>query len=128
MASSNWQPELKRTWSATCDGAVHTILLSQRGRVAVTTESTILLYDGPPSFTLRHQLQGQSSGITAASFSCKGTDIVCGGADGFIKWWQVDSGEELCSTQFPLADGQQELAIPEVACSQGGFVAAVSGR
>ncbi|KIY96752.1 hypothetical protein MNEG_11211 [Monoraphidium neglectum] len=134
---SHWEPELKRTWSAACGGDVHAILLSQRGKVAAATASSVFLFDGPPKFELRRELRGQPAGLTAAAFSCKGTDVVSGGADGFLKWWQVDSGEELCSTQFPRGDGQQavvgaggahDLGIPEVACSRGGFVAAVSGR
>lgn len=131
MGSGAWDPELRRTWSSACDGAVRAILLSPRGKVAAATASSVLLFDGPPKFELRRELRGQPAGLTAAAFSCKGTDVVSGGADGFLKWWQVDSGEELCSTQFPLGDGQQaggDLSIPEVACSRGGFVAAVSGR
>lgn len=134
MAGS-WQPELKRAWSTTCDGAVKAILLSPHGKVAAATASSVFLFDSPPSFALKRELRGQPAGLTAAALSCKGTDVVAGGADGFLKWWQVDSGEEICSTQFPLGqDGQQssqqaqELGIPEVACSHGGFVAAVSGR
>ncbi|KAI8469816.1 MAG: hypothetical protein J3K34DRAFT_521841 [Monoraphidium minutum] len=131
-AAAEWAPELKRAWSAACGGgAVRAILLSPRGKVAATTASSVFLFDGPPAFGLRRELRGQPAGLTAAAFSCKGTDIVSGGADGFLKWWQVDSGDELCSTQFPQGDGQPaapELAIPEVACSRGGFVAAVSGR
>jgi hypothetical protein len=142
MVGTTWQPELKGTWSATCagsgapppDGAaragVMAILLSPRGRVAAATPSGVFLFDGPPSFAPRRELRGQHAGLTAAAFGGKGTDVVAGGADGFLKWWQVDSGEELCSTQFPLGDGQQAgaPAIPEVACSKAGFVAAVSGR
>ncbi|GBF93927.1 hypothetical protein Rsub_06176 [Raphidocelis subcapitata] len=136
--AANWQSELKRTWSAACNGAVRAVLLSPRGKVAAATASSIVLFDGPPSFALRRELHGQAAGLTAAAFSCKGTELVSGGADGFLKWWQVDSGEELCSTQFPLGDGAapapggQQLpadpSIPEVACSKGGYVAAASGR
>lgn len=142
MASS-WQAELRRTWSAACGGAVRAVLLSPRDVVAAVTASGISLFDGPPSFALRRELRGQAAGLTAAAFSCKGTDVVSGGADGFLKWWQVDSGEELCSTQFPLGDGAAaaaaplapggqpqpaDPAIPEVACSKGGYAAAASGR
>lgn len=127
--ASNWQPELKRTWSARCDSAVREILLSQRGKVAVATAGGLHLYDGPPGFALRHELLGQTAGVTAAAFGAKGADVVTGGADGFLKWWQVDSGEELCSTQIPLDERQhQELAVGDVACSKAGLVAATSGR
>lgn len=128
--STNWQPELKRSWSARLGEQVNTIIVSTRGKVAVATRSSVFLYDGPPSYSQKQELKGQPAGLTAVCFSSKGTDVVAGGADGFLKWWQVDSGEETCSTQFPLADskGQQELSVPEVACSKAGYVAAASGR
>ncbi|GBF87813.1 hypothetical protein Rsub_00524 [Raphidocelis subcapitata] len=119
MATAHsWQPELKRTWAAACDGPVRAILLSQRGKFAAATPGGLSLHDGPPGFALRHELRGHApGGPAAAAFSGKGADIVCGGADGFLKWWQVDSGEELCSTQFPLVDGQVagEAGVSEVA-------------
>jgi hypothetical protein len=121
---------MKRTWAAPCDGPVRTILVSQRGRVAAATPSGLSLHEGPPGFVLRHDLRGHAPGGPAAvAFSGKGGEVVVGGADGFLKWWQVDGGAELCSTQFPAADGQAAggAGISEVACSKSGFVAAASG-
>jgi hypothetical protein len=130
--ATDWQPELTQVWRATCDGAVSSILLSPRGKVAAVTATGVFLYDGPPAFAPRRELRAQPAGPTAAAFSGKGADVVICCADGSLKWWQAESGEELCSAQFPSAgDKQQEGSaptIPEVACSRGGFVAAVSGR
>lgn len=105
------------------------ITLSSKGKVAVSTKSSVLLFDPPPSFALKKEIQAGGSGaITATSFTSKGTDVVSGGADGFVKWWQVETGEEVCATQFPQAEGNTELAVQEVSCSKAGFVAATSGR
>lgn len=103
------------------------ISLSSKGKVAVSTASRVLLFDPPPSLALKKEIQA-GSGVTAASFTSKGTDVVSGGSDGFLKWWQVDTGDEVCSTQFPQAEGNTDLAVQEVACSKAGFVAATSGR
>jgi WD40 repeat protein len=105
------------------------ITLSCKGAVAVSTPSSVLLFDPPPALGLRKELRApDDSSIRATTFSCKGTDVVSGGSDGFVKWWQVDSGEEVCATQFPQAEGNSDAAVQEVACSKAGFVAAVSGR
>lgn len=122
------QLDVKRTWSTACNSAVNAILLSQQDKVAVVTPTAVHLSDGPPSFTPCHELPSPAAGLTAAAWSHKGTDLMAGSADGFLKWWQVDSGEEVCSTQFPVTEGHQDLAISEVACSESGFVAALSGR
>lgn len=103
------------------------ISLSSKGKVAVSTKSSVLLFDPPPSFALKKEISA-GSGITATSFTSKGNDVVSGGADGFLKWWQVDTGDEVCNTQFPQAEGSTDLAVQEVACSKTGFVAATSGR
>lgn len=128
QSPSSWQPDLKRTWTSTCSGAVTSIALSSKGRVAVSTKSSVYLFEPPPSLALNKEIAAGSADITATAFSSKGTDVVSGGADGFLKWWQVETGEEVCVTQFPQAEGDSELAVQEVACSKGGFVAAVSGR
>jgi WD40 repeat protein len=126
-AQALWHPELKKTWSAVAGSCVTSISLSSKGKVAVSTKGSVLLFDPPPSFALKKEIQA-GSGITAPSFSSKGTDVVSGGSDGFLRWWQVDSGEEVCCTQFPQAEGTTDLAVQEVACSKAGFVAATSGR
>lgn len=123
-----WAPDLKKTWSASSGGPVTSIALSSKGSVAVSTASSVLLFDAPPSLALVKEIQAGPSCITATAFSSNGTDVVSGSADGFVKWWQADSGEEVCATQFPQAEGNDELAVQEVACSPAGFVAAVSGR
>lgn len=128
-SESSWEPELKKTWSATAGAPVSSIALSSKGQLAVRTNSSVLLFDPPPSFALKKEIQAAgSAGITATSFSSKGTDLVLGGADGFVKWCQVDTGEEVCVTPFPQAEGNTEQAVQEVACSKAGFVAATSGR
>lgn len=104
------------------------ICLSSKGRVAVSTNSRVLLFDPPPAFTPKKEFHSGSGSITATSFTSKGTEVVSGGDDGFLKWWQVDTGDEVCATQFPQAEGNSELAVQEVACSSSGFVAATSGR
>jgi hypothetical protein len=126
-AQALWHPELKKTWSAVAGNCVTSICLSSKGKVAVSTKGSVLLFDPPPSFTLKKEIQAGSC-ITAPSFSSKGTDVVSGGSDGFLRWWQVDSGEEVCCTPFPQAEGSADLAVQEVACSKAGFVAATSGR
>ncbi|KAI8463069.1 MAG: quinon protein alcohol dehydrogenase-like superfamily [Monoraphidium minutum] len=138
LQASNWMPELKRTWSQACNGGVRAILLSQRGKVAVATPDCVHLYDGPPGFAPRHELRAEPPGVTVAAFGAKGADVVAGGADGFVRWWQADSGEELCSTQFPAAGEQQQqeeagggdapsLAVSEITVSKAGQVAAARG-
>lgn len=126
---TSWQPELKRTWSTSCNGAVTSIALSSKGKIAVSTATSVYLFDPPPSLALKKEITAGAAGITAAAFTSKGTDVVSGGADGFLKWWQVETGEETCVTQFPERDeGSSELAVQEVACSKAGYVAAASGR
>lgn len=127
-APASWQPELQKTWSAAAGGCVTSIALSSKGKVAVSTKSSVLLFEPPPSFALKKQISGGAAGITATSFTTKGNDVVSGGADGFLKWWQVDTGDEVCCTQFPQSDGSSGLPVQEVACSPSGFVAATSGR
>jgi WD40 repeat protein len=108
---------------------VTSIALSSKGKVAVSTASSVYLFDPPPSLELKKEITAGAASITATAFSSKGTDVVSGGADGFLKWWQVETGEEMCITQFPEREqGSSELAVQEVACSKAGFVAAVSGR
>lgn len=104
------------------------IALSSKGKVAVTTRSRVLLFEPPPSFALKKEISAGAGDITASSFTSKGTDVVSGGADGFLKWWQVDTGDEVCSTPFPQVEGSTEVAVQEVACSKSGYVAATSGR
>ncbi|PNH05309.1 hypothetical protein TSOC_008435, partial [Tetrabaena socialis] len=88
---------------------------------------------------LRHRIQGQLAGITACALSGKGSELIAGGADGFLKWWHVLSGDESCSTQFPIVRGRARsesvsnssimLAITGVASVKGtNLVAAASGR
>lgn len=125
----SWQPELNRSWSSTCSAPVTSIALSSKGKVAVSTASSVYLFDSPPSLELKKEITAGAATITATAFSSKGTDVVSGGADGFLKWWQVETGEEMCITQFPeREEGSSELAVQEVACSTAGYVAAVSGR
>jgi WD40 repeat protein len=108
---------------------VTSIALSSKGKVAVSTASSVYLFDAPPSLELKKEITAGAATITATAFSSKGTDVVSGGADGFLKWWQVETGEEMCITQFPeREEGSSELAVQEVACSKAGYVAAVSGR
>lgn len=127
-AFNSWQPELKKTWSGAINGAVTSIAISPK-YVAVGTAASLYLYDPPPSLAFKKEITGGPAGITAIAFTSKGTDVVSGGADGFLKWWQVETGEEMCVTQFPeCEEGSTELAVQEVACSKAGFVAAVSGR
>lgn len=128
QSPSSWQPTLQQTWSNTCSEAVASIALSSKGKLAVSTKSSVYLFEPPPDLTLKKEITAGEAGITATAFSSKGTDVVSGGADGFLKWWQVETGEEVCVTQFPQAEGNSELAVQEVACSKAGFVAAVSGR
>jgi WD40 repeat protein len=126
---SSWQPQLKCLWSTSCASTIKSVVLSSKGKLAASTDSCIFIFDGPPAFSCKQQLRPQGAKLTAIAFSHKGTDVVSGGADGFLKWWQIDTGAETCSTPFTTADAQpqQQLSIPEVACSRAGFIAAVSG-
>lgn len=129
--SAKWQSELAlKTSPSRCEGPVTSILVSSaRGKVAVCAGGALFVREGPPGLNQKQELAAQAP-ITAAAFSSKGTEVVTGGADGFLKWWQVESGEETCSTQFPLEDGSTatDLAIPHLACCKAGYIAAAAGR
>eukprot|EP00775_Hariotina_reticulata_P008179 gene8179-8370_t len=58
QASPTWQPELKRIWSSTCSGPVTSIALSSKGKVAVSTSSSIHIFDPPPSLALKQEISG----------------------------------------------------------------------
>lgn len=129
-SSAKWQPELVlKTSAAPCNGPVTSILVSSaRGKVAVCAAGCLYIREGPPSLNQKQELTAQAP-IAAAAFSLKGTEVVTGGADGFLKWWQVETGEETCSTQFPLEGcSSSDLSIPHVACCKAGYVAAAAGR
>ena len=120
---------MKATTISQFDGPVCSIAVSSRGgKVAAGAGTSVVVFDGPPSYGARSELRAQAGGVTAVAFSHRGSDVVAGGADGFLKWWQVESGDETCSTLFPAEGGGPDASIPEVSCSRDGFVAATSGR
>lgn len=134
-----FQQGMKCLWSTKFGASVDRILASPQGVAAVVNENTIFIIDCSGPITIKQELKGHSAGITTATFSAKGTEIIAGGQDGFLKWWQVDNGEETCSTQFPyyhsdeqtepVSNGVGPLAISALACSKGqNLVAAASGR
>lgn len=139
---ASWAPELRRAWSAAAGGATREIIASPRGgRVAAVTGRALLVFDGPPGFAPRHELRapgGGAAGLTAAAFSAKGTEAITGSPDGFLHWWQLETGEQLCSAPLPAAaagsaggsDGGGAGAPAGAACiaaSKAGYVAAASG-
>ena len=136
------QPQLSAAWSANCGGAVRDIQISNDGVVAVSTDSGIRLFVGERGFTLLQELVTSPAKLTAFKFSRGGGEVITGASDGFLKWWDVHTGEETCSTQFPVTKGgdnrgeeeEEELtgeapAISALACStEGELVAATGGR
>lgn len=119
--------------------AIREVLVSPLGVVVLLTsgDSLLILDCRNGQLQLRHRIQGQQAGITAVALSGKGSELVAGGADGFLKWWHVISGDESCSTQFPIehrsrdsiSNGASVLAINAVASVKGtNLVAAASGR
>ncbi|EFJ42141.1 hypothetical protein VOLCADRAFT_119515, partial [Volvox carteri f. nagariensis] len=119
---------------------IREVLVSPLGVVVLlTTGASFLILDcRNGQLQLRHRIQGQQAGITAVALSGKGSELIAGGADGFLKWWHVLSGDESCSTQFPIvhrsrsdpiSNGAPVLAITAVASVKGAnLVAAASGR
>ncbi|GFR48719.1 hypothetical protein Agub_g10676, partial [Astrephomene gubernaculifera] len=118
---------------------IREVLVSPSGVVILLTNAaSLLILEYRNGLQLRHRIQGQQTGITAVALSGKGSELIAGGADGFLKWWHVVSGEENCSTQFPyiqrsrsesVGNGNISLAITAVASVKGtNLVAAASGR
>ena len=132
QAATNWVPDLKPVWSSSCPGPIKSIVVHQlKNKLAACTGSSVALHDiQQQSVSRKWNIEAQPAGIRAVAFNCKGTELVSGEADGWLKWRQVESGEETCTTKFPWPDGQsqQELPVHEVACSRSGLVAAASGR
>lgn len=120
--------------------AIREVLVSHLGVVILPTsgDALYILDCRNGQLQLRHRIQGQQAGITAVALSGKGSELIAGGADGFLKWWHVVSGEESCSTQFPIvhrnrsesiSNGCVSLAITAVVSVKGSnLVAAASGR
>lgn len=114
-------------------GSVMSIALRRGGGggVAVATGATLTLLASPTELEVQREISASDAAggaaVSAVAFGGSGTELVTGGADGFVRWWAVSSGEQVCATQFPQTDGGQ-LPITEVACSRAGFVAAASGR
>lgn len=122
---------------------VKEVLVSPTGVPVIVTAQTLFVLDvrGGGGLELqlhvKHAIQGQQAGITAATLSGKGSELIAGGADGFLKWWHL-SGEETCSTmivpaeggaQQQLGNGAVSLAITAVAAAKGSnLVAVASGR
>lgn len=117
---------------------IREVLVSPLGVVVLSGQSTVLVLETrSDDFRVRHQIQGQPH-ITAVALSGKGSEVIAGGSDGFLKWWHVVSGEETCSTQFQVAhrsrsesisNGSVSLAITALASVKGSnLVAAASGR
>lgn len=131
-----------RTLASLCPGQaqIREVLVSQLGAVVLLTSSAslVILDCRNGQLQLRHRIQGQQAGITAIALSGKGSELIAGGADGFLKWWHVVTGEESCSLQFPIvhrgrsdsiSNGSVTLAISAVAAVKGtNLVAAASGR
>ncbi|CAD7697767.1 unnamed protein product [Ostreobium quekettii] len=131
--------QLAPAWRSTCAGPVRDIQISPQGVVAAATEGGVRLYTGERDFELRHELRTCPAGITAFAFSRSGQEVITGANDGFLKWWDVHTGEEMASTQFPAAKGDEEgeeegaggqaPPVSALACSkEGELVAATGGR
>jgi len=131
--------ELSISWTTRLPHEIAELLVTPAGAtVAVTNNARVQVFDGISSSTVKHELVGQQAGISAATASSKGTELIAGGADGFLKWWQLDSGEEMASTQFLYyQDGEEPVTldsrdpcdVSSVTISRGSnLVAASSGR
>lgn len=95
--------KLSSIWSCDVNGTLKDIRVSPKGVVAVGTEDTVLLYAGAPHFGNPFQLSVAPAKLTSFVFSANGEQLITGGSDGFLKWWEVHSGEESSSTQFPVS-------------------------
>lgn len=72
-------------------------VVGQHGRVKILHDSA---QDSAVLGSVKHDLAGQEGGIASAVASAKEL-LIAGGVDGFIKWWHLDSGQEIASTRFP---------------------------
>ena len=127
-------PELQPLASLDVAGPVQQLLVSPLGVPIVVTPQQLFVLErsADGGLLVKHAIQCQQAG-TAAALSGKGSELIAGGADGFLKWHHVVSGEESCATQFPWnnngGNGAVSLAITAVAAAKGSnLVAASSGR
>lgn len=128
------QPSLCSVWSCECDGPVEDIQVSAHGVVAVSTDKLVHLYTGAPHFGTSQEICVAPARLKSYKFSASGSELITGGSDGSIKWWEVHSGEEHSCSQFPCLKGEQNigedcLAVNCIVCAkEDGFVAAAAGR
>lgn len=115
------------------------IQVSHRGVVAVATDSGVRLFGGGPSpnFGRRHELAcPPPSRLTAFCFTPQGNEVITGASDGFLRWWDVETGDDNCTTQFPVGgcdDGDEDESaagpppISSLACCKDSDLVAVAG-
>lgn len=125
--------QLSSVWSCSCDAPIRDIVISPHGVVGVVADSSIYLYAGAPSFGVSHTLSLSPARLTAYHFSADGTHFLTGDSLGFVKWWEVHSGEESSKAPFrlpkPTQGGSEGLSISSIVCSaETDLVAVAAGK
>jgi len=108
-------------WSCSCDAPIRDIVISRQGVVGVVAASSIYLYAGAPSFGQPHSLSLSPARLTAYEFSADGTHFLTGDSQGFVKWWEVHTGEESSKAPFPFIKNvqngsQEDMLISSIVC------------
>lgn len=125
--------QLRTTWSGHADGQVKHLFSTVSSLVVVKASSKVLVLDYENSKAKR-EFQIQQHDITSATISSKGSELIVGCEDGFLRWWHLETGEETCSTQVPRdtsdadAAAASSQAVSIVSCSKKSSLAAVCGR
>jgi hypothetical protein len=134
--------------AARAAGPVTAIWLSSaRGRVAVLEaaappagddapdagppQGRITVREGPVQLITKHTINPEGGApVHAACFSQRGTELITGGGDGQLIWWQVENGQQSLSAELPRGEDAEPgpSAITALAGCKAGFLAAASGR
>jgi hypothetical protein len=120
--------ELALKWSSSAHGPVCAVLAwpaPAQAVALVTSQDAIYILESAVSSTIKHELRAQRAGISAQAIQRPG-QLITGGVDGFLKWWSVEKGEELCTTTTADGNGREITAVAVSKASS--YVAAACGR
>lgn len=140
LQEATYGRELRRSWSQRAGSPIHRLLTAQDGSLAAISDASVLIYSARSPYGLKQQLRLPGAPrIGAACFAARNGEFITCSADGFLRIWKIDSGEEACCTPLPAAslpaggDAAAALAaaaaVTELACcSATKNIAAASGR
>jgi len=131
-------PELRRVWAQRAPGAVSRLLAASDGTLAAVGDAVVYVYSKAKPYVLRHQLRPKQGApaVTACALTTAGRHIIVGGADGVLRIFRLEGGEEtLCTPLPPPKDGFGEEAggvpppVSAIATSDPAkHIAAAAGR